>query len=402
VAWSRQPPAGLKPAEVPQLVAITFYDNFGLAAHGLVGGVNAIVEYYAGKRNPMGTGDAADFGGAPIRTTFFDTAIYMVDSTTTVRGGTRGKDRSGRNLAAWRSAFAAGHEIANHTVNHLNGGGVSINEDECCRPRDWGVEQWRAEIASCQTVLTASRYGFGAQAVIGFRSPYLSYNDNLFTALKSLGFAYDSSLPNCFDDAEDGTNCSWPYSLAQGSPDADAFARKLSAGPNSLVPRRVQAHPGLWELPITTLIVPPDSLAGKYQFEPGLRDRVAARAPSFYEPQTGKITGVDYTLLIAAGVSGDEMRAILSYNLDLHLAGNRSPLIFVAHGQLYTSSPSPRKGDPASATEAVREMRWKGLTEFIAYAMSKPEVRIVAARDVLAWVQGAARRKVSDSSKPHG
>jgi hypothetical protein len=71
-----------------------------LAAHGSVGGVNAIVEYYAGKRNPMGKGDAADFGGSPIRTSFFDTAIYMVDSTTTVLGGKRGQDRSGRNLAA--------------------------------------------------------------------------------------------------------------------------------------------------------------------------------------------------------------------------------------------------------------------------------------------------------------
>jgi len=96
VAWSRQPPAGLKPAEAPQLVATTFDDNFGLAAHGSVGGVNAIVQYYAGKRNPMGKGDAADFGGAPIRATFFDTAIYMADSTTTVLGGKRGED--GRNL----------------------------------------------------------------------------------------------------------------------------------------------------------------------------------------------------------------------------------------------------------------------------------------------------------------
>ena len=100
VAWSRQPPADLKPAEAPQLVAITFDDNFGLAAHGSVGGVNAIVEYYAGKRNPIGKGDAADFGGSPIRTSFFDTAIYMVDSTTTVLGGKRSQDRSGRNLAA--------------------------------------------------------------------------------------------------------------------------------------------------------------------------------------------------------------------------------------------------------------------------------------------------------------
>ncbi len=399
VAWSRLPPANLKPTEVPQLVAITFDDNFGLASQKSVGGVNAIVQYYAGKRNPMGKGDAADFGSAPIRTTFFDTAIYMLDPATSVPGSARGKDRSGRNRAAWKSAVAAGHEIADHTVSHFNGGAVFVNGDECCRPRDWSAEQWRTEIASCRTVLTASRYGLGAAAIIGFRSPYLSFNDNLFTALHDLGFNYDSSLANCFDDAEDGTNCSWPYSLAQGSPDAETFARKLSAGPNPLVLPHVQAHPGLWELPVTTLIVPSDSLADKYQFEPGLRDRIANRAPmpypSFYEPPTGKITGLDYTLLIDAGLSGDEMRAILSYNLDLHLAGNHSPLIFVAHAQLYTS----RKGDPDAKAEANGEMRWKGLTAFISYAMSKPEVRIVSARDALAWTQGAARKRLSDSSK---
>ena len=47
----------------------------------------------------------------------------------------------------------------------------------------------------------------------------------------------------------------------------------------------------------------------------GLRERIAARALSSYRSQyeasSGKITGLDYTLLIDAGVTGDEMRAIL-------------------------------------------------------------------------------------------
>ena len=54
-----------------------------------------------------------------------------------------------------------------------------------------------------------------------------------------------------------------------------------------------------------------------------------------HEPDIGKTLGVDYTLLIADKVTGDEMRATLEYNLDLHIHGNRAPLVFVAHSHLY-------------------------------------------------------------------
>jgi hypothetical protein len=214
--------------------------------------------------------------------------------------------------------------------------------------------------------------------------------------LQELGFTYDSTLPNCLDDAEDGTNCSWPYSLDHGSPDAETLARKLKAldTPHQILLPAVKPYPRLWELPPTTLIIPPDQVARQYGFTAGLRDRVAARAPlrypSIYDTSTGKITGLDYTLLIDAGVSGDEMRAILKYNLDLHLSGNRSPLIFVAHSHLYAfSSPDD---NPDTPTDADRKARWKGLTQFITYALTKPEVRVVATRDVLAWMQGASSK----------
>jgi hypothetical protein len=79
------------------------------------------------------------------------------------------------------------------------------------------------------------------------------------------------------------------------------------------------------------------------------------------------------------------MRAILEYNLDLHLSGNHSPLIFVAHAHLYAfSTPDD---NPDTLTNADRKARWKGLTDFIAYALTKPDVRVVAAEDVLAWMR---------------
>ncbi len=243
--------------------------------------------------------------------------------------------------------------------------------------------------------MTDPSFGLGATHVSGFRAPYLGFNDDMFTSLEQLGFAYDSSLPNCFAEDEDGTNCSWPYRLDAGSPDAKALARHLGRMHPSIKLPAIEPHAGMWELPVTTLIVPPDADAAKYVFKTGLRERIAKRAPlvypSLYEASTGKITGLDYALLIDAGITGDEMRAILSYNLDLHLAGNRAPLIFVAHSHLYAFSGAD--DNPDTPSDADRAARWNGLAAFITYALTKPDVRIVGTGDVLAWMQGALAAK---------
>jgi peptidoglycan/xylan/chitin deacetylase (PgdA/CDA1 family) len=397
IPWSRLPPTALNLTEVPQFVAVTFDDNFGLAVKGANGVASPIVEFFSSKRNPR-SGRKNDFGGTPIATTFFDTSMYMVDGSKKVFGGNRGEDHDGRNLAAWKSALVAGNEIADHTVNHFNGGALRFSKEPCCRARDWSVAQWASEIAACQTALTDPRYGLGATEVIGFRAPYLSYNDNLFTALQQLGFVYDSSVVNCLADEEDGTNCSWPYSLDQGSPDGNALAEKLRrSAPHPLSLPAIGAHAGLFEIPITALIVPPDSVAGKYGFAPGLRSRVDAHAHylTVYDASKAKIAGVDYNLFIQAGMTGDEMRAVLQYNLDLHLSGNRSPLVFVAHAQLYAFSSRGENFDPPS--NADRQARWQALREFITYALSKPEVRIVAATDIVTWMRAASSKRSSTS-----
>ena len=202
-------------------------------------------------------------------------------------------------------------------------------------------------------------------AIAGFRAPYLSSNDAMFDALTQSGFRYDSSLSACLADSDDGSNCPWPYTLAGGTPDN----------------RMIRSHPGLWEVPPTGLVVPPDDVAARYGFEAGLRQRMAARGVG------GKVIGMDFPLLVDVGISGDEMRAILSYNLDLHLEGNRAPLVFVAHAHLYAFSNPQHNPDTPSLAE--RDARWKGLADFIDYALSKPEVRIVAAGDVVTWMEEA-------------
>lgn len=387
--WSRKPPGGLNPIYIPQFVSITFDDNFGLANPSATGGINYIVNFYKNKQNPAGTGNPDNFDGALIRASFYHTSIYLIDESKKVMGGKQGEDHSGRNRAAWTAAFQSGHEAGDHTVNHFNGGPMPLDPDDCCRARNWNAEEWAAEIQSCKDALTGPD-GIGAisKDIVGFRAPYLGYNDNMLTALTKIKFTYDTSLPNCFDNAENGSNCSWPYTFDHGSPDVDVLVRKFRLP-------KVTNHPALWEVPPTTLIIPPDSMATQYGFAPGLRARIAKKSPlpypSLYEASTGKIAGLDYTLLMDAGLTGAEMGAVLKYNLDLHIAGNRSPLVFIAHSHLYTYS-NP-EDNPDTPTAADRDARWKGLTDFITYALSKPETRIVSAKDMLSWVQKATGKR---------
>jgi MYXO-CTERM domain-containing protein len=404
LAWSHDPPGGLDPKSIPQLVSITFDDNFGLADPSSTGGINDINAFYKGKSNPTGANNPANFDGAPIGATFYYTTIYLSDSSETVIGGKPGEDSQGRNRAAWKTAFENGHEAADHTVNHFNGGVVNIDPDDCCRPRNWSVSDWTAEIKAAKDKLIDPTTGIGATAndVIGFRTPFLGYNDNVFKSLTDQGFAYDTTIPNCFADDEDATKCSWPYSLDTGSPDNEVLAKKFSSyadsGADFQPPwtfPKVTNHPGLWELPPTTLVVPPDSEAAKYQFTAGLRNRVLTNPgkarlpyPSIYEKSTGKLAGLDYSILIDAALDPKEMAAILKYNLDQHITGNRAPIVFIAHSHLYAySSPDD---NPDTPSKSVRDARWAGLTDFITYALTKPEVRIVPAKDILKWVQNAA------------
>ena len=152
----------------------------------------------------------------------------MVPDSVAVLGGEKRKDQEGRNLSCGVTAFAAGEEIADHTVNHFNGGVASVGPDPCCRPRKWNVEQWTKEIMAAKDMLV-EKGGVGATPddIIGFRAPYLSYTDALFDALATHGFLYDSTIPSCFGSDEDGSNCAWPYTLDAGSPDAVVMAKKF-------------------------------------------------------------------------------------------------------------------------------------------------------------------------------
>lgn len=419
--WSNVPPGGQKAADVPQFVAITSDDNFGdEAVYQPVGGLKGYLDLMQGWKNPASRRDAATFDESSVRGTFFLTTLYMDP-----------RWNASNDLPSWKAAFAAGHEVANHTYAHHNGGSwvlgmernpantevFPVDADNCCGARDWTIAQWKAEIKKANDMLLGER-GVGAtQAdLVGFRAPFLAYNDALFSGLAELDYQYDSSIPNCFAKGEDGTRCAWPYTLDEGSQDADTMTARFGWA-------KVGKHPGLWEVGPTTFFVPDDSLAARYAFKIGLRKRIATAMihsevigadgrstkgrfhyPTVFDPITGAFSGLDYSLLMDAKVAPAEMLAILKYTLDQHLAGNRAPFVLCTHAFLYAfddqiPNDSGELNNPDTPTLAIRNARWAALEAFMRYAHGRPEVRMVSVGDIVAYMKRyAINRPVTEAT----
>src|SRR6478736_3071242 len=336
LAPSAQPPAGLAVAQVPQFLTIGFDDNPEPDP------VNWIIGFLEAKRNPAGRGQAATFDGAPVRVGFFSNGIYWKNPAL---------------VAAHQRAFAAGHEIDNHTLTHPHGGKFT-------------AEQWQAEMKSCDEAFVAG--GIPAAAPC-FRTPFLDYNAATFEASAALGRVYDTSIEEGFQRDQDGTNFLWPYTLDDGSPghQASAAGKRFALG----------RYPGLWEIAIGVFIIPADEDCARYGVAPGLRDRVKAsiKATTGGNWDTGgKLTGLDWNSFEQAHLTPAEFLATLKHTLDLRLAGNRAPMMICGHTALY----------PANLPE-----RRKAMEAFLEYALSKPEVRIVTGGHLLEWLRAPAPLK---------
>src|SRR5262245_41507853 len=78
VAWSRSPPGGLQPWQVPQFVAVTFDDNYtsGLSPD-VKGGMTWTTTFTKPLSNPPSRMQSETFDGTPLRTSFYFTSLYI-------------------------------------------------------------------------------------------------------------------------------------------------------------------------------------------------------------------------------------------------------------------------------------------------------------------------------------
>lgn len=362
VAPSQQAPGNIATEQAPQFIAIAFDDN------NMPAGQQWVLDTFASLSNPAGTGNLDLHDGQPLHTTFFN-SCSNIDSTNADAGWNAGNVKS-----MWYNAQQAGHEMANHTIDHLWGG-------------SWmDVNVWTAQIGGCNDAMARpynpetsvwapnNAEGIGATNIGGFRTPYLDYNPAMFETLQSLGFRYDASLAEGYQWDHHGGNAYWPYTLDNGAPGADLQA---SWG---LKPQ-LGNYPGLWEVPIYAFIVPSDEQMQDYGFDYSLRDKIKGII-GYFDTASGKMESGDYNLFYQLGLTGPEVLSILKNSLDLRLDGNRAPMTFLAHSHNYDD-----QFDAWVPTTTTAAERRKVITDFLDYALSNEAVRVVSHNELLDWME---------------
>jgi len=341
---SSNPPAGLAPADVPQFVALGWDDN-------------GFLEAFNWAANMLRVRD--------LKTTFFFTTTYISDGSTMANPGfLRG---------SWRAAYEASHEIGHHTHYHLDG--YLFSPEEWAEELDVGFSWLTAPYESSDPDVPLGIEVPRAE-IYGFRAPFLNYNDALFDELKERGIWYDCSIEEGFQLNADASSFPWPYTLDEGSSGHDYAAERGFESRDFIL----NAHPGLIELPAYALVIPPDEVASDYDFEPGLLERILELVPE-REPGSDRITGLDFNLWWDALLGKDEFLAILKYNLDQRLSGNRAPFLFGVHTDFYRTDWGLEQG------VETWERRREAVEEFLDYAQSLPEVRVATFKEIADYMR---------------
>lgn len=381
---SANPPGNLPASSVPQFVSFGFDDN------SFSDGVYFILNTFNSRNNPAGSGRAATFDGAPALVTFY------------LKGDNIADNEFEDNFAvkrAWHEAMESGNEVAVHTFSHPHGVEFDFSREPPVKSRLLFADDWRREIKECiawlmkpwngNVLKDSVEYGIGAQRedIVGFRTPYLEYNDDLFTAVSDCGLKYEAAIEEGWQSDQDGTNCLWPYTLENGSP-GDVWVSKTIFGRDK---PEIGSHPGIMAMPIYTLIAPPDELCEAYGTRPGLRERMKAEV-SYFDVFNGKFTGVDWNIWFEYFMNADDALAVLKYTFDLRYRGNRCPFLFGVHSDIYSDRYDSNclddgDGDAASRVKADAENRRATLEKFLDYILTFPEVRVTSMKNVLGWLE---------------
>jgi len=189
---STDPPGGLNPKEIPQLVLLTFDDAVSIQNS------HFYEQAFNGRKNP---------DGCPIGTTYF----LSHDNT---------------NYSAVHDLWARGHEIALHSITH---------QPPTEHWRDMTVEGHMEEFAD-EEVIISNFAQIPIDELKGLRIPFLQLSgDNSFEMMQKAGLKYDCSWPTqAFIDYG-----FWPYTLDY-----------QSVQDCHLPPCPMSSFPGKWVVPM--------------------------------------------------------------------------------------------------------------------------------------------------------
>lgn len=377
---SQNPPGNLEVKKCPMFVTIGFDDNSlsGLDESDPTSipaqpeGLIWAREFFKPLKNNAGNGNPDTYDGTPVRVAFYNTTYYS--------SGYNG-DNPALIRKIWNDLYTDGHEAGNHTQSHsesLKKGSASVWANEVATCMSWLTKPLAPEDMPLWKQAESSEYGSGIpqDEIVGFRTPFLAYGGPLFPTLKAEGLIYDCTIEEGNSGDHDGKNFRWPYTLDEASPGHLEGWSGNPSNPNSFT---VPEVPGLWELPNHVAVIPTIEESKKYGVNHSIKETVMKNI-KWFDENSNKMTMFDYNLWAEAKLSNEEVLCILKYNLDLRLAGNRAPLMIGAHTEYFHSKKS------TSCTNAQDVLaRQKVFEDFVTYALSKPDVRVVRPIDIISW-----------------
>jgi peptidoglycan/xylan/chitin deacetylase (PgdA/CDA1 family) len=328
LAPSIDPPGGLTANQVPMFILLGFDDN------GYADGINWTLDVLRARKNTDGTAAQATFfisGG-------FASEFFHVG----------GGQTQTQVLDSWKRMKPEGHEIGNHSWSH--------------RDTLQGADRaaWQAEITKAND-LFVNTLGVERCKLGGFRTPFLAFSQNTFDAMKAAGMQYDTSVEFGYDwwqppgspqgwgpgTAESGRHYYWPFTMDVPFP-------------NGFASKGVGTNPGVWEFPV-------------YTFNKIMGDIAS------------NVTGFDFNLWTKnQNEPTFAFTEVLKQSLDQRLAGNRSPFAIGLHTDIYSQF---NQSANTTWTKFDYLARRQALSDFIDYALSKPEVRLVTYRQMIHWMR---------------
>lgn len=358
------PPDGLEVSEIPQFVVIGSDDNT------LVEGLDWYSELLRTRVNPTTDNpNPGTFDGHAVNASFYVIGDALNNDTIT---------------DIFKDLYSRGYDIGNHSYNHV--GSVEIDHEKVLQHRT--VEEYTKEIVDCNNLLIEN-VGMDPKDIVGFRTPMLKYSDTVLTVLDQQNFLYDCSIYSGHESwegiGEPGTYF-WPYTLEKGSP---------SCNENNHYTKQydlpVGEHKGLWELPVHMYQIIPDSLCEEYGIDRGLKARIDA---ALGYTRNWKVDGVDYNFWAQFKLTKEECLAIMKYSFDLTYEGNRAPFHYLIHSDFYSDTEEYSTWFPTVTNEERRAI----VQEFIDYALTKQDVRIISSAQLIDWMRNPVKLSTQGSS----
>jgi len=203
--------------------------------------------------------------------------------------------------------------------------------------RALSVNGWKGLIElGEEELLLAFPNDLRSQDVVGFRAPRLEVNSNLQHALRQLGYLFDTGLEEGYEYNVDGSNFLWPYTICNGSPNV-AWQRAVGSNRSNWD----SLPTGLWQYPVSVFIVPENHRQAIWNNYVAITTgAVDGTTPTEADRnqflQQGRITGFDFNLFILWGATRQIATATLNHSLAMRMSGGRAPFQIGSHTDYFT------------------------------------------------------------------